>query len=103
MPLNIYERVTIEPGGTMADETWTDRVRVGDFSAIPLPLTWAKSYDLARMIDGYAVAEAAGITDLADQQSLCRRWQWTLQVTRECASADRQPRRSPRPSSHARG
>ena len=66
MPLNIYEGVTIESGGTMADETWTDRVRAGDFSALPLPLTWAKSYDLARMIDGYAVAEAAGIADLAE-------------------------------------
>ena len=66
MPLNIYERVTIESGGTMADETGTDRVRAGDFSALPLPLTWAKSYDLARMIDGYAVAEASGIPDLAE-------------------------------------
>jgi len=50
----------------MLDEPWMERVRFGDFSAAPQPLTWAKSYDLARLIDGYELARAADIVDLAD-------------------------------------
>jgi hypothetical protein len=50
----------------MLDEPWMERVRFGDFSAAPQPLTWAKSYDFARLIDGYELAHAAGIVDLGD-------------------------------------
>lgn len=50
----------------MLDEPWMERVRFGDFSAAPQPLTWAKSYDLARLVNGYELARAAGIVDLAD-------------------------------------
>jgi hypothetical protein len=50
----------------MLDEPWMERVRFGDFSVAPQPLTWAKSYDFARLIDGYELARAAGIVDLGD-------------------------------------
>ena len=53
-------------GGNMGGQSWIDRVRGGDFSALPQPLTWAKSYDFARLIDGYELARGAGIVDLAD-------------------------------------
>ncbi|GEP07055.1 hypothetical protein [Methylobacterium oxalidis] len=34
---------------------WVERVRLGDFAAIPAPFTWAQSDDLAMLLDGYAV------------------------------------------------
>jgi hypothetical protein len=45
---------------------WIDRVRLGEFGAIPEPLTWQGSYDFSRLIDGYELAYEAGITDLGD-------------------------------------
>jgi hypothetical protein len=32
---------------------WPDRVRAGDFSAIPVPFSWALSAKFAHLIDGY--------------------------------------------------
>jgi hypothetical protein len=32
---------------------WPDRVRAGDFSAIPVPFRWALSAKFAHLIDGY--------------------------------------------------
>jgi hypothetical protein len=45
---------------------WIDRVRRGEFDAIPEPLTWQESYDLAHLVDGYDLASDAGIVDLGD-------------------------------------
>ena len=45
---------------------WIDQVRLGDFAAIPEPLTWQGSYDFARLIDGYELAYETGIADLGD-------------------------------------
>jgi hypothetical protein len=32
---------------------WLDKVRAGDFSAIPVPFTWALSAKFAHLVDGY--------------------------------------------------
>ena len=32
---------------------WTERVRAGDFSAIPVPFTWAQSAEFSHLIDAY--------------------------------------------------
>jgi hypothetical protein len=32
---------------------WTERVRLGDFSAIPVPFAWDQSAEFAHLIDGY--------------------------------------------------
>ena len=38
---------------TMQKQHWSDRVRVGDFSAIPVPFTWEQSAKFAHLINGY--------------------------------------------------
>lgn len=37
----------------MTRQNWPDRVRAGDFSAIPVPFTWTLSAEFAHLIDGY--------------------------------------------------
>jgi hypothetical protein len=37
---------------------WPDRVRAGDFSAIPVPFRWALSVEFAHLIDGYELTGA---------------------------------------------
>ena len=32
---------------------WTERVRAGDFSAIPVPFTWEQSAEFSHLIDAY--------------------------------------------------
>jgi hypothetical protein len=32
---------------------WTEKVRAGDFSAIPVPFTWAQSAEFSHLIDAY--------------------------------------------------
>jgi hypothetical protein len=32
---------------------WTERARAGDFSAIPIPFTWAQSAEFSHLIDAY--------------------------------------------------
>ena len=34
-------------------QRWTERVRLGDFSAIPVPFAWDQSAEFAHLIDGY--------------------------------------------------
>jgi hypothetical protein len=46
---------------------WLHQVRVGAFEAIPDPLSWEDSCQLAHFINGYAVSEAKG-------WGLLRRW-----------------------------
>mgnify|MGYP003583508926 CR=1 FL=1 len=41
-------------------ELWLDAARLGNFSAIPPDLGWAKSEGLAYLIDGYALIEELG-------------------------------------------
>ena len=38
---------------TVQKQHWSDHVRAGDFSAIPVPLTWEDSAKFAHLIDGY--------------------------------------------------
>jgi hypothetical protein len=38
---------------TMNKQHWSDQVRVGDFSAIPIPFTWNQSAEFAHLINGY--------------------------------------------------
>lgn len=45
---------------------WVDRVRLGEFDALPEPLTWQGSYDFARLVDGYELAYETGIADLGE-------------------------------------
>jgi hypothetical protein len=42
---------------------WLDRVRSGDFGAIPHDLAWETSAELAHLIDGYALAAKAALGD----------------------------------------
>ena len=42
---------------------WLEAVRRGDFTAIPADLDWRGSVELAHLIDGYRLAEAAGFGD----------------------------------------
>jgi hypothetical protein len=35
---------------------WTERIRAGDFSAIPADFSWSTSAKFAHLIDGYALA-----------------------------------------------
>jgi hypothetical protein len=37
---------------------WPDRVRAGDFSAIPVPFRWALSAEFAHLIDGYELTDS---------------------------------------------
>lgn len=50
---------------TISGEPWLDRVRLGDFAAIPEGLDWANSAALAHLIDGYALADEAKLGDPA--------------------------------------
>lgn len=45
------------------DQPWLERVRTGDFGAIPENLDWNSSAHLAHLIDGYALADEAGLGD----------------------------------------
>ncbi|HEV2557707.1 MAG TPA: hypothetical protein VGU45_03680 [Microvirga sp.] len=51
---------------TKATGGWLDRVRAGAFDAVPETLAWQNSHDLARLIDGYDLAEEAGIVDVGE-------------------------------------
>jgi hypothetical protein len=44
-------------------EGWLDRVRSGDFAAIPDDLGWETSAELAHLVDGYALANKAALGD----------------------------------------
>jgi len=46
------------------DGHWLDRVRVGDFAAIPHAPTWLQSARLAHLLNGYAASRALGLGDL---------------------------------------
>ncbi|WP_199085491.1 hypothetical protein [Bosea sp. ASV33] len=46
------------------DDHWLDRVRGGDFAAIPHELTWLQSARLAHLLDGYDTSRALGLGDL---------------------------------------
>nr|WP_047573951.1 hypothetical protein [Methylobacterium sp. ZNC0032] len=46
------------------DDDWLDRVRRGDFAAIPLDLTWLQSARLAYLLNGYDTSRTLGLGDL---------------------------------------
>jgi hypothetical protein len=39
---------------------WSDRVRAGDFSVIPIPFTWKQSAEFSHLIDGYELTGSLG-------------------------------------------
>lgn len=44
---------------------WLDRVRAGEFAAIPEPFTWQHSGAFAHLLHGYGVSSALGLGELA--------------------------------------
>ncbi|MDY8108856.1 hypothetical protein U0C82_06820 [Fulvimarina sp. 2208YS6-2-32] len=46
------------------DPTWLPLVRAGIFEALPDPLNWEDTPELAHFIDGYVVSEVAGLGSL---------------------------------------
>jgi len=43
---------------------WLQRVRRGDFNALPAPFTWNKTGELAHLIHGYRISESLGMGPL---------------------------------------
>lgn len=46
------------------DDDWLNRVRGGDFAAMPHELTWLQSARLAHLLNGYDTSRALGFGDL---------------------------------------
>lgn len=46
------------------DADWLQRVRRGDFNALPEPFTWDKTGELAHLIHGYRISESLGLGPL---------------------------------------
>lgn len=49
-----------------AGEGWIERVRAGQFEAIPNPFTWNESVEFGHLINGDEVAQTLGITELGN-------------------------------------
>lgn len=45
--------------------TWLDRIRAGDFAAMPEAFTWKDSAAFAHLLHGYDVSSALGLGELA--------------------------------------
>lgn len=49
----------------IADEAdWLQRVRRGDFAALPEPFTWSQTSEFAHLLHGYRVSESLGLGPL---------------------------------------
>lgn len=56
-------RAAMAASPAIGETLWMERVRAGDFAAIPDSLDWDTSIDLAHLIDGHALLEQTGRGD----------------------------------------